>query len=97
MFALTIGMMIFVFLGAYPLAGFLADRPWLFLFYWIFCGFLVITTVILALYDLLRVTQEGREDLGRFDSDELRKQVEEIQAKLKASKRDQEKGKKSQK
>ena len=53
MFGLTLAMMIFVFLGAYPMAAFLSDRPWLFIFYWLFCGFLVITSIFLAIYDML--------------------------------------------
>ena len=91
MFGLTLAMMIFVFLGAYPMAAFLSDRPWLFIFYWLFCGFLVITSIFLAIYDMLRVTQEGRENLEKFDLTDIQKQLDEARAKLKKEQEDSKK------
>ena len=95
MFGLTIAMMIFVFLGAYPLAGFLSGHPWIFLFYWLFCTFLVITAIILAIYDMLRVTQEGREDLGRFDLEDLQGELDKAKAQVNKSKKDKDEGDKN--
>ncbi len=71
MFALTVAMMLLVFVGAYPLSGFLLARPWLFIFFWGFSLLLVITVLLLALYDMLRISREENDDLEAIIRREL--------------------------
>lgn len=57
---LTISLVLFFFLGAVPLADWLEARPFLFLFFWLACLWLLFGVVLLALYDLLSVIAAGR-------------------------------------
>jgi uncharacterized membrane protein (DUF485 family) len=55
MFVLVIIAMLMVFVGAVFLNSWLLATPVLFIAYWIVCGWLTFTAVLLAIYDLIAV------------------------------------------
>jgi hypothetical protein len=66
-----------VFLGVTFLESPLVNRPWIFVGYWLFCGWLTLIALLLAVYDMLRVRSDAvtkkreiRENLRRsFEAD----------------------------
>jgi hypothetical protein len=55
MFVLVIVAMLMVFAGAVFLNSWLLETPVLFISYWIVCGWLTFTAVLLSIYDLIAV------------------------------------------
>lgn len=58
MFFVSIAAMLSVFLGGVLLLDFLVNHPWLFVVYWFVSGTLVLSMILLALYDMLRVKSD---------------------------------------
>jgi hypothetical protein len=55
MTGLTALLVCVFFMGAVPLSGWLESRPFLFLAYWLGCLWLLVTVILLAVYDLLNL------------------------------------------
>ena len=55
MFFVSIAAMLAVFVGGVLIIDFLVENPWLFVIYWFLAGTLVLSMILLALYDMLRV------------------------------------------
>jgi hypothetical protein len=51
-----------LFAGATFLASWLAERPYIFLLFWFACAWLTLTSLLLALYDILVLRKLGREE-----------------------------------
>lgn len=62
MFAVLLAAVIMLLAGSTFLAGTLEENIGWFLIYWAACGWLTLTTILLALYDLLAVRAESRRD-----------------------------------
>ncbi|HEY1770979.1 MAG TPA: hypothetical protein VGG02_12070 [Chthoniobacterales bacterium] len=62
MFAVMLGALLMLSCGSTFLAPALNphERPGRFIFYWLVCGWLTFTVVLLALFDLLMVRAKGR-------------------------------------
>ena len=60
MFFVSIAAMLSVFVGCVLIDGFLLENPWLFIIYWFVSGTLVLSMILLALYDMLRVKSDQK-------------------------------------
>ncbi len=55
--------------GATFAADWLYQRPFLFIIYWLICGWLTLTAILLALFDMLMVRKEGHAARNRLKKD----------------------------
>jgi len=55
MFVIVIMALVMVFAGVTFLNGWLSGNPWIFLIYWVACAWLTLTSILLAIFDLLAV------------------------------------------
>lgn len=62
MFVVLLAALVLLFLGVTFLNGFLSERLGLFLIYWGACGWLTLTAILMAIYDLLRLRTYAREE-----------------------------------
>ena len=62
MFMLTLGALIMLFGGAFPLWQIFTKHPLFFAIYWLACVGIVICVLLLSIYDLLQVMRRGREE-----------------------------------
>ena len=62
MFVVLMAALILLFLGSTLLEGYLADHIGAFFIYWGVCGWLTLTAILLAVYDLLRLRVEARQE-----------------------------------
>ncbi len=62
MFYVTLAALGMLFLGATVLDRALSSSVWVFLAYWLLCGWLTLLAVVLAVYDLVRLRLEGVEE-----------------------------------
>jgi hypothetical protein len=60
MFFCVLAAMLWLFLGATFLQGFLAARPLWFMLYWLACAWLTIAALLLAIFDLLMTRVQAR-------------------------------------
>ncbi len=65
MFIVSLLAMGMAFIGMVLLDGFLTERVWLFLAYWLLCAALVVLMLLLAVYDMARVRVEVSGDAVR--------------------------------
>jgi len=65
MFYSVIIALVLLFAGSTLLWNFLRDHPLVFLAYWAVCAWITLLTVLLALYDMVRVRAEARQALRR--------------------------------
>lgn len=61
MFIILVAALGMLFVGAFGLWEFFVDHPLFFAIYWLVCGWLVITSILLAIYDMLQVLRHARE------------------------------------
>ena len=61
LFRLLIVLLLIVVLGAWPLAGWLAQSVWLFLIWWGVSMVYCLCVILLAIYDMAAVVREERE------------------------------------
>lgn len=62
LFQLVIVLLVIVGLGAWPLADWLASNVWLFLIWWGVSMLYGLMVILLAIYDMLAVVSEEREN-----------------------------------
>ena len=55
MFVIVIVALLMLFAGVTFLSGWLAEDRWIFLIYWVACMWLTMTSILLAIFDLLSV------------------------------------------
>lgn len=60
MFSLLTAALVMVFLGSIVLWEFFVDHPMIFAIYWLACGWLVVTAVLLAIVDILQIVRSSR-------------------------------------
>lgn len=60
MFVIVVAALILLFAGATFFNAWLMERPVIFVFYWIACGWLTLAAVLLALMDMLIVRARAR-------------------------------------
>ncbi len=60
MFGILVGALIMVFVGTFLIWDFFVDHPLFFAIYWLACGWLVITAVLLSIYDMVQVLHSAR-------------------------------------
>jgi hypothetical protein len=65
MFYSVIIALVLLFAGSTLLWNFLRDHPLVFLAYWAVCAWITLLTVLMALYDMVRVRAEARQALRR--------------------------------
>ena len=58
MFFVSIAAMLAVFVGGVLIIDFLVENLWIFVIYWFVAGSLVLSMILLALYDMLRVKSD---------------------------------------
>ena len=58
MFFVSIAAMLSVFFGGVVIIDFLVENPWLFIIYWFVSGTLVLSMILLAMYDMLRLKSD---------------------------------------
>ena len=73
MFFVMLGALVLLFLGATFLDGWLREHPVIFAFYWLACAWATLTSVLLALYDLLSIRAGVRRERRRLASEILGK------------------------
>ncbi len=76
MFFLLVAAMVMLFVGWIILDRWLVARPKVFAMFWLVCGWLTLTAMLLALYDMLALRVKAREERRRLrkrilDDDEL--------------------------
>ena len=62
MFVVLVTALILLFLGSTLLSEYLADHIGAFFVYWGVCGWLTLTAIFMAVYDLLRLRVEARQE-----------------------------------
>lgn len=65
--------LVLVFLGSTFLWSTLREHPWIFIIYWLACGWMVLLATLLALYDMLKVRTDGRRERRRLAQEMLAK------------------------
>jgi len=60
MFGILVGALTMVFVGTFLIWDSFVDHPLFFAIYWMACGWLVITAVLLSIYDMMQVLRSGR-------------------------------------
>ena len=63
---IVVATLVMVGVGAVLLDGWLSEHPFIFLLYWGACAWLTLTSLLLALYDLLAVRTEARRERQRL-------------------------------
>lgn len=58
--------LVMLFAGAVFLDKFLLDKPWLFILYWVICGWLTLTILLLAIYDMIVMRATAIRDRRRL-------------------------------
>jgi divalent metal cation (Fe/Co/Zn/Cd) transporter len=71
MFYSVLAAIILVFAGSTILWSLLKEHPILFLGYWAACVWIIFLAVLLALYDMAKVRQEGRVERQRLRAEYL--------------------------
>ena len=66
MFYSVLIALVLLFAGSTLLANFLRQHPLVFLAYWAVCAWITLLTVLLAIYDMVRVRAETRQALRRM-------------------------------
>jgi len=80
LFQLLLMLVVFVALGAWPLAQWLSGSIWLFLIWWGICMVYGVLVMLLAVYDMLAVTKEEKK-LAKMEQEALFQNVENEQTK----------------
>ena len=62
MFVIVIAALVLLFAGVTFLSGWLLENPMIFLIYWAVCAWLTLTTILLALYDLLATRADAQRE-----------------------------------
>lgn len=62
MFGILIAALVMLFCGSTFLSGLLREHPVGFIFYWAACAWLTLTSVLLALFDLVAVRAQARRE-----------------------------------
>ncbi len=68
MFFVVLAALIMLFLGTTFLGPMLMERPFVFVSYWIICGWLTLLALMLALYDLLALRAIARSERRRLET-----------------------------
>jgi len=66
LFWIVVATLVMLAVGSMLLDGWLMEHPVLFLLYWGGCLWLTVTTLLLALYDLLAIRSEARRERQRL-------------------------------
>jgi len=66
MFVVVVVAMVMLFAGSTFLNGWLSGNPFMFLVYWAACGWLALTAVLLALFDILMVRVQIQREKRRL-------------------------------
>ena len=66
MFAVMLGALVMLFLGATFLDAWLREHPVFFILYWLTCAWITLTALLLAFYDLLMVRAAARRERRRL-------------------------------
>ena len=74
MFVLILMAVVILFFGATFLSSWLVVRPVLFLFYWVFCAWLTLTALLLALFDMRDICARARDAKRRLRSEAFGKE-----------------------
>jgi hypothetical protein len=70
LFFVVLGAMLMAFVGAVLLGNWLTtERPILFLLYWGACAWLTLLSILLALYDMLMLRKEAKQERRRIKSE----------------------------
>jgi hypothetical protein len=69
MFYSVLIALVLLFAGATLLESFLRDHLLVFVAYWAVCAWMTLLTVLLAIYDMVRVRAEARQALRRMRED----------------------------
>jgi cytochrome b subunit of formate dehydrogenase len=69
MFVIVLAALLMVFAGMTFLSGWLAGDKWTFLIYWVACAWLAMTSILLAIFDLLAVQLLLRRERKRIKKD----------------------------
>lgn len=72
MFILVLASLVMAFAGSTFLNAWLIADKWIFLLYWLVCAWLVLTSMLLAIFDLLAVRLLLRREQRRLRQEALR-------------------------
>ena len=72
LFFLVLAALGIAFAGGVLIDGWLAEHLFVFLLYWLICGWLTLTSFLLALFDLLMLRRTAREERKRLHADAFR-------------------------
>ena len=71
MFVVMLAALLMLFAGATFLSGTLMEHPFVFICYWAVCGWLTMTAVLLALFDLLALRADAAREKRRLKAQML--------------------------
>lgn len=66
MFTIVLAALVLLFIGSTLLAGWLRAHPWVFLFFWLGVAWLTLTSILLAIYDMLMMRKRGASEIKRL-------------------------------
>ena len=78
MFYAVLAALVLLFIGSTLIFPWLRAHPLLFIIYWALCGWVTVTAMLLAIFDLLMVRSTARRERRRLEQEYLEQQRKDL-------------------